>query len=289
MEQEISQVAGVMERFGAWAADMGVLLFEAACTVIVGAILIRLGRKGLKKLLNMGIYGRQMDESRRQTISQLLINVYEGVAWFLVVVIALSKLNINVNSLLAVAGVGGIAVGFGAQSLVKDTLSGLFIFFENQFVVGDTVDLAGLSGTVEKMTLRVTELRSFEGDLHVIPNGEITLVTNHTRSFHRAVVDVQVEYEERLDKVIAALEKEMRACTGQIEGMNGTPECLGVVGLEESGVKIEIIADCAAKQHWAVERELRRRIKDCFDREGIAMARPQRVVHLKNEPNSPER
>lgn len=139
------------------------------------AILIRLGRKGLKKLLNMGIYGRQMDESRRQTISQLLINVYEGVAWFLVVVIALSKLNINVNSLLAVAGVGGIAVGFGAQSLVKDTLSGLFIFFENQFVVGDTVDLAGLSGTVEKMTLRVTELRSFEGDLHVIPNGEITL------------------------------------------------------------------------------------------------------------------
>lgn len=289
MEQEISHVAGVMERFGNWAADMGVLLFEAACTMVVGAILIRLGRKGLKKLLNMGIYGRQMDESRRQTIAQLLLNVYGGAAWFLVGVVALSVMKINVNSLLAVAGVGGIAIGFGAQSLVKDMLSGLFIFFENQFAVGDTVDLAGLTGTVEKMTLRVTELRSFEGDLHVIPNGEITMVTNHTRSFHRAVVDVRVEYEERLDRVIPILEAEMRACTGQIEGMKGTPECLGVVELEESGVKIRILAECAAKQHWAVERELRRRIKDCFDREGIAVARPQRVVYIKNTPGSGER
>ena len=177
-------------------------LLVAAVILLLGMAVKRLLRTGLCRLLSLrlprlGARGREEegsprareDQRKHRTLEALLLHTYDAVAWFILAVAALSSLGINVASLLTVAGVGGIAVGLGAQTIVKDVFAGVLILLEEQYAVGDTVSLAGLTGEVERMTLRVTELRSFSGDLHVIPNSEIRTVSNHTRSFHRAVVD----------------------------------------------------------------------------------------------------
>jgi small conductance mechanosensitive channel len=222
---------------------------------------------------------KRLKEQRAQTLGGLFTNV------LLVVVVTITVLMIldvfiNIGPLLASVSVVGLAISFGAQSLVKDIISGTFMLIEGQFGIGDVVRVGDTSGMVEKITLRTTILRDLHGVVHVIPNGEITRVSNLTKTWSRAVIDVGVAYREDVDKVIATLKNlaaEFQADPEWGPLLVEAPEVPGVENLADSSVVVRMTAKTLPLKQWDVARELRRRIKNRFDAEGIEIPYP----HLK--------
>jgi moderate conductance mechanosensitive channel len=224
-------------------------------------------------------------ERRGKTISQLLRSVGRVVITVIALLLTFN-LFVNIGPILAGAGILGLAVSFGAQSLVKDVISGFFILFENQFAIGDVIEAVGKSGVVEKMTLRVVVLRDVEGAMHVIPNGEIKVVSNRTRGWSRAVVDVGVAYDQDVDRAITVVRDEAAQFTTDKSWgaqLDGPVEVLGVESLGDSAVVIRSLLRTQPGSQWNVAREFRRRLKNRFDREGIEIPYPQRRVHVKVE------
>jgi moderate conductance mechanosensitive channel len=224
-------------------------------------------------------------ERRGQTISQLLRSVGRVVV-FAIALLLTFNVFIDIGPILAGAGILGLAVSFGAQSLVKDVISGFFILFENQFSIGDVIEVAGKSGLVEKMTLRVVQLRDGEGVMHVVPNGEIKVVSNKTRGWSRAIVDVGVPYDESVDRALEVLRDEAaQFSTDRIWGsqLDGPVEVLGVESLGDSSVVLRTMLRTQPGSQWNVAREFRRRIKNRFDRENLEIPFPQRRVHVRVE------
>jgi moderate conductance mechanosensitive channel len=228
-------------------------------------------------------------ERRGKTISQLLRSVGRVVIVLIALLITLNMF-INVGPVLAGAGILGLAVSFGAQSLVKDIISGFFILSENQFAVGDVIEAAGKSGVVEKMTLRVVVLRDLEGRMHVVPNGEIKVVSNMTRGWSRAVVDVGVSYDEDVDRALTVVRDEAaqfstdKAWSSQLDGAVEVP---GVEALGDSAVKIRILIRTQPGSQWTAAREFRRRLLKRLEHEGIEIPFPQRTVRVKMEGGVP--
>jgi small-conductance mechanosensitive channel len=224
-------------------------------------------------------------ERRGQTISQLLRSVGRVVV-FAVALLLTFNVFIDIGPILAGAGILGLAVSFGAQSLVKDVISGFFILFENQFAIGDVIEVAGKSGVVEKMTLRVVVLRDGEGIMHVVPNSEIKVVSNKTRGWSRAVVDVGVPYDENVDRALEVLRDEAaQFSTDKTWGsqLDGPVEVLGVESLSDSAVVLRTMIRTQPGSQWTVAREFRRRIKNRFDQEKLEIPVPQRRVHVRVE------
>jgi len=221
-------------------------------------------------------------EQRGHTVSQLLRSV--GLVVLLAVGVLLSlNLFINIAPLLAGAGILGLAVSFGAQSLVKDVIAGFFYLFEGQFAVGDIIEVAGKSGVVERMTLRLVVLRDLHGVLHMIPNGQITTVSNKTRTWSRAVVDVGVAYGTNVDRALEVFADEAQRFTADpawAAQFDGAPEVLGVDSLGDSAVTIRVLLRTLPGKQFGVAREFRRRIKSRLDREGIEIPFPQRSLHI---------
>jgi small conductance mechanosensitive channel len=221
-------------------------------------------------------------EKRGRTISQLLRSVGRVVIVTIALLLTFNVF-INIAPILAGAGILGLAVSFGAQSLVRDIISGFFILLENQFAVGDVVDAGGKSGVVEKMTLRVVVLRDLEGTMHVIPNGEIKVVSNHTRGWARAVVDISVPYTEDVDRIIAVVRDEAaQFSTDPVWGLqlDGPVEVLGIEELRDNSVVIRSLLKTQPGSQWNVAREFRRRLKTRFDREAIETPFQQRRVNV---------
>jgi small conductance mechanosensitive channel len=224
-------------------------------------------------------------ERRGKTISQLLRSV--GRVAILVVALLLTfNVFINIGPILAGAGILGLAVSFGSQSLVKDVISGFFILFENQFAIGDVVEAGGKSGVVEKMTMRVVVLRDLQGTMHVVPNSEIKVVSNMTRGWSRAVVDVGVAYDEDVDRALAIVRDEAAqfstdpSWTPQLDGPVEVP---GIEALGDSAVVIRSLIKTQPGSQWNAAREYRRRLKLRFDRESIEIPFPQRKVYVHVE------
>lgn len=224
-----------------------------------------------------------LKEKRGHTLAQLLRSVGLVVVLTFSVILSLGVF-VNVTPLLAGAGVLGLAVSFGAQSLVKDFFAGFFILLEDQFSVGDAVEIEGRSGVVERMTLRLTQIRGLDGTLHSIPNGTIAVVSNRTRGWSRAVLEVGVAYATDVDRAMAVLRDEITAFARDEEWapmLDGEPEVWGVEALGDSAVTIRTVARTRPGQQWAVARELRRRIKNRLDHEAIEIPFPQRAVHVR--------
>ena len=183
-------------------------------------------------------------------------------------------------------------MSFGSQSLVKDVIAGFFILLEHQFDVGDVIEVAGKSGAVEKMTLRVVVLRDLKGAMHVVPNSEIKVVSNMTRGWSRAVVDVGVTYEEDVDRALAVVRDEAaQFSTDKVWGaqLDGPVEVPGIESLADSAVVIRSLIRTQPGSQWNAAREYRRRLKKRLDREGISIPYPQRTVRVQLEgPASPE-
>ncbi len=247
--------------------------------LIVMEIAIKFSVKLINKFFNNRSKFKIMGEEKRiNTINGIVNSIVRYTIYFISFASILEMLGIKISSLLAAAGIGGLAIGFGAQSLVKDIITGFFILLENQFHVGDYVQIGNFLGIVEDMTLRVTTVRDFNGDLHIIPNGIIDKVTNKCRGDMRALVEVGISYEENIDHAISVLndlcEKIKKENKNIVEG----PNVLGVSKLGESDVVLSIVAKTTPMEQWAVERELRKRIKETFDQKGIEIPYPRRVV-----------
>jgi len=218
------------------------------------------------------------EERRGQTIFTLLNSVARYAIDFIALLMILDLFGVDVKSILAAAGIAGLAIGFGAQNLVRDVISGFFILFEDQFAVGDYITIAGVSGTVEEMGLRVTRVRDFSGELHTVPNGGIDKVTNHTRGSMRVLVSVDIAYEEDVDHAIHVLEKACERASAEMEDLTEGPKVLGVQELGASGVSLLIWAKSRPMQQWAAGRELRRRVKKALDEAGVEIPYPRCVL-----------
>ncbi|GAA4119552.1 mechanosensitive ion channel [Nocardioides fonticola] len=215
---------------------------------------------------------------RAKTIGDLFKSIVTGVIVAVVGTMMLSELGVDIAPIIASAGIIGIALGFGAQSLVKDFLSGIFLILEDQFGVGDVVDIGEASGTVEAVSLRVTRLRDINGTVWYVPNGEILRVGNMSQNWSRAVIDVGVGYREDLARVTTVL-REVAHDLWEDEEYRGVvieePEVTGVESLATDAVHLRVLIKTAPMEQWAVAREMRQRIKARFDHEGIQIPYPQ--------------
>jgi small conductance mechanosensitive channel len=220
-------------------------------------------------------------EQRTRTLVSLLRSVGRVIIFVIFLFMLLSAIGLDLGPLLAGAGVVGLAISFGAQSLVKDVISGLFILIENQFGVGDVIRLEGVSGAVERMTLRVVVLRDVHGVVHIVPNGEIKRVSNLTRTWSRVVLDVGVAYKEDVDRVMEVMRDVGRELWDDPEWRPLLVEAVEVPGIEsfdESSVTIRMMAKTLPLKQWDVGRELRRRLKRRFDRENIEIPFPHQKL-----------
>lgn len=254
---------------------------QVALIIAVAFIAYRLLRLIIGRLVSRNIEEedpvvKRLREQRAQTLGSLLTNVA------LIVVVTITALTVldtflDIGPILASVGVLGLAVSFGAQSLVKDVISGTFMLLEGQFGIGDVVRIGDTSGLVERITLRTTILRDLHGVVHIIPNGTIERVSNLTKTWSRAVLDIGVAYKEDVDGVIAVLRETGEAFHKDEEWgalLVEPPDVLGVEQFADSSVVIRMTAKTLPLKQWEVARELRRRIKKRFDAEGIEIPFP---------------
>lgn len=218
---------------------------------------------------------------RARTLGPLMKNVARYTLAFVALVIMLREVGVDIEALLVSAGVLGLAVGLGAQTLIKDVITGFFILFEGLIGVGDVVEVGGNTGTVEAIGLRVTKLRMLNGAQRVIPNGELTQFANHNKGWGRAVVDVSVAWQTDVRHALAALERVGTEWAAETRLALEPPEAVGPVRFGESDLGLRLMVKVDAARRFDVEVELRRRIKDAFDREGIPF--PQRVVYVETK------
>lgn len=224
-------------------------------------------------------------EQRANALSGVLRSIVSFVIFAIAGFMVLDELGVNLAPLLAGAGVVGLAIGFGSQALVKDFLSGMFILVEDQFGVGDVVDLDGTSGTVEAISLRTTQLRSVEGTVWHVPNGEIRRVGNMSKHWSRAVLDVEVAYGTDIEQARAVIKRVADDVWRTSGDVLEEPDVQGVERLGASGVTIRTLVKTTPSQQWEVSRLLRERIKAAFDAEGIEIPFPQQTVwHRSEEP-----
>ncbi len=239
-------------------------------------------------------------EARSRTISLVLRSVVVAAIWTFAALMTLGQLDINLGPLIAGAGIGGIALGFGAQSVVKDFLSGLFMLIEDQYGVGDVIDLGSATGTVEKVSLRSTTIRDVKGTVWHVPNGEIARIGNYSQIWSRALIDVEVAYDTDLRLAMGVMQRVADELWGDPDWggdeLMERPEVWGIQSLGASGVAIRVVVKTEPSMQWSVEREMRIRLKEAFDQAGIEIPFPQQTVWFRNQgdyplfepPSSPE-
>ncbi|MCK9267583.1 MAG: mechanosensitive ion channel family protein [Alkaliphilus sp.] len=224
---------------------------------------------------------RDIDFIRVNTMKGLMKSAVKYIIYFIAFTAIIKFFGIEVTGLIATAGIGGLALGFGAQNLVRDIITGFFILFEEQFGVGNYVEINGIEGIVEEMALRVTKIRDFGGNLHIIPNGEISRVANKSSGKTRALVEISIAYDENIDNAIDVLEKAGEKLRAKNDKILEGPSVLGVSELEKFGVAILIIAKTVPMEHWGVERLMRKTYKEALDEAGIEI--PHEKIIIKSE------
>ena len=238
-----------------------------------------------KKLDNLESSKDEAQTQRINTLFRILKNFVSIAILIIVIMLVLSELGIEIGPLIAAAGVVGLAVGFGAQTLVKDIITGLFIILEGQITIGDVVEVAGHSGRVEAITIRTVRLRDINGHLHVIPFSEVTTVKNITQDQDYHSFEIGVSYNEDVDHVIETLEKvgaELRKDKDFKSKINGEIEVFGLDKFEDSAIIIKGRIPTLHKQQWMVKREFNRRVKIAFDKNGIEIPFPQTTISYLN-------
>ncbi len=224
-------------------------------------------------------------EKRTKTLVGVLIGISRVVIVVVVVLMILTEAGVPIGPMLAGFGIAGVAVGFGAQYLVRDLIAGIFILWENQFRIGDVAKVADVIGTVEDVTLRKTVLRDIDGIVHHIPNGEIRVASNYTRHFSRVNLDISVSYDSDLDHAMAVINRvgeEMFADGTWHNRMITPPVAVRVNKLGDSGIDIKIMCDVKPSEQWAAMGEIRLRLKKAFDAEGIEIPWPHTKVYFGN-------
>jgi len=271
-----------------WLVDHGIRIL---IIVVVGAVLWFALNKFLPPIVRRGVSRTKYKESKEgiEKRTNTLVSIFRGVGRVFIVVIGimmiLSEIGVDIVPVLAGFGIAGIAIGFGAQYLIRDLIAGTFIILENQYRVGDVARVADITGLVEEVTLRKTVLRDLDGIVHHVPNGEIRTASNYTRHFARVNLDVSVAYGTELDHAISVINrvgKELAEDENWRKAIKSPPQVLRVNDLGDSGIYIKILGDVKPMQQWAVTGELRLRIKKAFDAEGIEIPWPHTKVYFGN-------
>ena len=279
LPQLFGSVSDILRRkrdgFVTWLSDPNTSLIKPVIVIVGTVFLMRFASALIKTVFHLferGAVNRHAPVSRRrlQTLSATFRGVAQTVILFIGLMTFLGELGINITPILASAGVLGIAIGLGAQSLIKDFFAGLLILLEEQFNVGDTVKIGETSGTVEQMTLRATRVRGLDGSLTTIPNGSVGAVVNFSKGWSRVVLDIEIDYYQDVDRAMrVVLETAKQVKEENPANIIEEPAMLGVDKLGVASVTLRLLAKTATGKQAEVGRELRRRVKLAFDQEGI--------------------
>jgi moderate conductance mechanosensitive channel len=260
----------LMLEAGLWAAKF--------LLIIIMFIIIRsIGRRVINRMFERAASHRKMSSGRIITLQKLVVNLFSYILIFVFAGIVFKQFGLEIGTLIAGAGVVGLAIGFGAQGLVSDVVTGFFILLEKQMEVGDYVTIGGVDGIVEEVGLRTTHIRAFDGTLSYMPNREISTIQNHSRGNMRALVDIGIAYEENIDQAVKVLQDACDRVKANNENIVEGPNVLGVQALGSSDVVIRIISKTRNGEQWAVERELRQALKEALDANGIEIPYPHQV------------
>ncbi|WP_404456871.1 mechanosensitive ion channel family protein [Oceanobacillus kapialis] len=269
---------------GLW-ITIGEGVLRIVLIIILALIIVRVTRNLVDRLFKRRESGPiRITERRENTLKKLIKNVVAYIVYFIAIIMVLDNvLGFNVGALLAGAGVAGLAIGFGAQNLVRDIISGFFIIFEDQFSVGDYVGVAGIEGTVEEIGLRTTKVLSWTGELHVLPNGNVTQVINYSVHNGLSIVDVNIPYESNVNDAEKAINEIVATLPDKYDFIVGVPEIIGVQNLDVSHFSIRVIADTLPGFQWAGERNIRKELQDKLYKEGIEIPAPRIVMYSGDE------
>lgn len=274
--------AEIMLGAGLWAAKF--------LLIIVLFIIIRsIGRRVINRMFERAASHRKMSSGRIITLQKLVVNLFSYVLIFVFAGIIFKQFGLEIGTLIAGAGVVGLAIGFGAQGLVSDVVTGFFILLEKQMEVGDYVTIGGVDGIVEEVGLRTTHIRAFDGTLSYMPNREISTIQNHSRGNMRALVDIKIAYEENIDRAVKILQEACDRVKTSNENIVEGPNVLGVQTLGSSEVIIRIISKTQNGEQWGVERELRQALKEALETNGIEIPYPHQVNLEKVHKEQPGR
>jgi len=257
---------------------------KVALIIIASVLAVKFGRKLIRKILKVNARGPlQVSERRSNTLVKLLENVLAYVVFFIAVLTILPIFGVETKGLIVGAGVGGVALGFGAQSLVKDIISGFFILFEDQFSVGDYIRIQTFEGTVQSIGLKTTKIRSGTGELHIIQNGMITEVTNFSLHNAVALVDISISYEGEIEHAQAVIEEHLETMPARYEEMVKPPEYLGIQNLGPSEVTLRIASEVKPMTQFKISRAIRKEIKEILERNNIEIPYPKMVLYRQPE------
>ena len=262
--------------------DSGIIILKVFFIILLAGIVVKIDKIVIQKLFEVRMKAPlRYSERRQNTLLKLLQNGLAYIVYFAAILAVLSALTIDVTGLLAGAGVLGLAIGFGAQNLVRDVITGFFIIFEDQFSVGDYVRIGAAEGTVEEIGLRTTKLSGLNGEIHIFPNGTIVEVVNFSLNNSIAIVDVSVAYETDIPKVEELIREFLMELPDKYEQLVKLPQLLGVQNLAASEVVMRITAETMPMQHFAIARIIRRDLKIFMDEHGIEIPYPKMVMYQK--------
>ncbi len=270
-----------LEEVGSWAITSGL---QIVVVIIAMTIATRVIHMGINRTIGRVAKGSDPERAKRtETLKSTIKSLVNIVLFSIAMVIILGQLGIAIGPILAAAGVLGLAVGFGAQSLVRDVINGFFILLDDQIRVGDVVQIAGKGGLVEKVTLRLVVLRDLAGNVHFVRNGSIDVVTNMTKDYSRYVFDIGVAYREDVDEVISVIrsvDEELRGDPAFGESILEPIEILGLDEFADSAIIIKARTKTMPIKQWEIGREFNRRLKRAFDQRGIEIPFPHVTLYM---------
>ena len=271
-----------------WMAGLRILVI-----LLVGIVALRLIKKATNRWIE-GVQELAANDPRRQraaTLGNLLQSIAEYVVWPIVGIMILSEVGLDIGALLATAGVAGLAIGFGAQTLVKDVIGGIFLLFDDIIHVGDLVSIGNTIGTVEEIGVRLVKVRKFDGELVMIPAGEIRMFGNKSMGWARVVVPVGLSYGQDVDAILPIMEEVASEWAAEHEEilLEDSPTVQGLMDFGDSSVTARVVMQVKPGEQFAAERELRMRLKRAFDEHEVEIPFPQRTVHVLDEDSAPPR
>jgi small conductance mechanosensitive channel len=264
-------------------ADIGLTIVRVAAILLIGRVVELIIHKSINRMMIEREMKQASHTRRMLTVGKLLKNVSSYLIYFIGALLILAEFDVNLAPLLAGAGVISLAIGFGAQSLVKDIITGFFIILEDQFAVGDVIQVGQFKGTVEMIGLRTTRVKSWTGEMYIIPNGMINEVTNFSMNNSVAVIDFAIAYEEDVDRALEIMKKTLESDSLVLEHTTGKPQVLGVQTLGPEQVTLRVIVECLPTMQAVVSRALNAVIKRLFDEHHIDLPYPRMVTYQRTE------
>jgi moderate conductance mechanosensitive channel len=274
----------IIQNITPWFFEHGIKIFAIIIFAFFARKLVKIFIEKLirKIVVSDHFLTKEAEKKREDTLIRIFTASIGILIWTLVLLMVLQEIGIAIAPLLAAAGIAGLAFGFGGQYLIRDLISGLFIIMENQYRIGDVVCFDGTCGLVEDITMRMTTLRDLDGVVHHVPHGEIKKVSNLSKHFSRVNLNIGISYNANLEHVISVVNKvgnELARDSEWKEYILKPPQFLRVNDFGDSSIIIKILGETKPLKQWDVTGELRKRIKIAFDKEGIEIPFPQRVVH----------